>query len=149
PHLVTLKNKRIERYVYGLALQIQGMVTVTKPTTIQKVVQIAGTLTDEEIRNGSIKRNPEKRGNVGEPSKDRNGRADNKRARTRNAFATTTNHVRRKNTGHLAKDCRVVPKNVNPVNARNPAPIRGACFECVGTDHYKLTCPRLNRAQGP
>ncbi|GKG37014.1 hypothetical protein Tco_0447187 [Tanacetum coccineum] len=38
PHLVTPKNRRIERYVYGLALQIRGMVTATKPKTIQKVV---------------------------------------------------------------------------------------------------------------
>ncbi|GKD97192.1 hypothetical protein Tco_1381089 [Tanacetum coccineum] len=32
---------------------------------------IADTLTDEAIRNGSLKKNPEKRGNRGEPSKDR------------------------------------------------------------------------------
>ncbi|GJS99348.1 reverse transcriptase domain-containing protein [Tanacetum coccineum] len=36
---------------------------------------IAGTQTDEALRNGSITKNPEKRGNGGEPSKDRNGRA--------------------------------------------------------------------------
>ncbi|GKC60065.1 putative reverse transcriptase domain-containing protein, partial [Tanacetum coccineum] len=132
PHLVTLENKRIERYVYGLAPQIRGMVAPMEPTTIQKAVQIAGTLTDEAIRNGSIKKNPEKRGNRGEP------RDDNKRTRTGNAFATTIN-----------PDCRVVPRNVNPVNARNLAAARGACFECGGTDHYKSACPRLNQAQGP
>ncbi|GKD00291.1 putative reverse transcriptase domain-containing protein [Tanacetum coccineum] len=32
--------------------------------------------------------------------------------------------------GHLARDCRVVPRNVNPVNVRNPTPARGACHEC-------------------
>ncbi|GJV83847.1 putative reverse transcriptase domain-containing protein [Tanacetum coccineum] len=124
-----------------------GMVAATEPKTIQKAMQIAGTLTDEALRNGSIKKNPEKRGNGGEPSKDRNGREDNKRTRIENAFATTTNPVRRENTsavpkcttcnthhplevpcracfnynlpGHFAKDCRVVPRNVNPINARN------------------------------
>ncbi|GJU14027.1 reverse transcriptase domain-containing protein [Tanacetum coccineum] len=158
PHLVTPENKRIERYVYGLAPQIRGMVAATEPTTIQKAVQIANTLTDEAIRNGLIKKNPKKRENKGEPSKDRNGRDDNKRTRTRNAFATTTNHVKRENTGmapkcttynfyhppeapcctcfnynrprHLAKDYRVVLRNVNPVNAKNPTTTRGACFEC-------------------
>ncbi|GJS87599.1 putative reverse transcriptase domain-containing protein [Tanacetum coccineum] len=74
PYLVTLEGKRIERYVYGLAPQIRGMVAATEPKTIQKAVQIAGTLTDEALRNGSIKKNPEKRGNGEEPSKDRNGR---------------------------------------------------------------------------
>nr|GEW25594.1 hypothetical protein [Tanacetum cinerariifolium] len=33
--------------------------------------------------------------NRGEPSKDRNGRDDNKRTRTGNVFATTANHVRK------------------------------------------------------
>ncbi|GJV27189.1 putative reverse transcriptase domain-containing protein [Tanacetum coccineum] len=134
PHLVTPENKRIERYVYDLALQIRGKMVATESTTIQKVVQIAGTLTDEAIRNGSIKKNHEKRGNKGEPSKDRNGREDNKRTMTVNAFATTTNLVRRENMGHLAKDYRVVPRNVNPVNARNPAAARGVCFECRAID---------------
>ncbi|GKB92004.1 putative reverse transcriptase domain-containing protein, partial [Tanacetum coccineum] len=68
PHLVTPENKRIERYVYGLAPQIHGMVAATEPTTIQSVVLKAGVLTDEAIRNGSIKKNPEKRGNGGEPT---------------------------------------------------------------------------------
>ncbi|GJY02184.1 hypothetical protein Tco_0360336 [Tanacetum coccineum] len=111
--------------------------------------KIAGTLTDEALRNGSIKKNPEKRRNGGEPNKDRNVRDDNKRTRTGNAFATTTNPVGRENSGHFSKDCRVVPSNVNPVNARNLAVARGACYECESTDHYKSACPRLNRAQGP
>ncbi|GJS53519.1 putative reverse transcriptase domain-containing protein [Tanacetum coccineum] len=135
---------------------------------------ISGALTDEAVGNGSIKK-VKKRGNMGEPSKDKNGRDDNKRTRTGNAFATTINHVGRENTGswpkcttcnsyhapggpcrtcfncnrsgYLAKDYRDVPRNVNPVNARNPT-IR-ACYECGSTDHFRLACPRLNRAQGP
>ncbi|GKD15762.1 putative reverse transcriptase domain-containing protein [Tanacetum coccineum] len=51
--------------------------------------------------------------------------------------------------GHLAKDYRVVPRMVNPVNARNPTAARGACFECGDTDHFKAPCPRLNQAQRP
>ncbi|GKF74913.1 hypothetical protein Tco_0224357, partial [Tanacetum coccineum] len=103
PYLVTLKSKSIERYVYGLALQIHGMVVATELKTIQKAVQIASTLTDEALMNGSIKKNPEKRGNRGEPSKDRNVRDDNKRTRTGNAFAITTNPVGRENTGTVPK----------------------------------------------
>ncbi|GKB03562.1 putative reverse transcriptase domain-containing protein [Tanacetum coccineum] len=144
-----------------------------KAKTIQKAVQISGTLADEAVRNGSIKK-VEKRGNVGEPSKDKNGRDDNKRTRTGNAFASTANPIGRENTGvwpkcttwnsyhapkgpcrtcfnynrpgHLAKDCRGVPRNVNPVNARNPT-VR-AYYECGSTDHVKSACPRLNWAQG-
>ncbi|GJY66298.1 putative reverse transcriptase domain-containing protein [Tanacetum coccineum] len=174
PHLITHKSMMIERYVYGLAPQICGMMAATEPKTMQKAGQISGALTDEAVRNGSIKK-VEKRGNVGEPSKYKNGRDDNKRTRTRNAFATTVNPVKRENMGtwpkcrtcnsyhapggpcrtcfncnhlgYLARDCRGVPRNVNPVNARKPT-IR-SCYECGSTDHVRSACPRLNRAQEP
>ncbi|GKD28840.1 hypothetical protein Tco_1239618 [Tanacetum coccineum] len=61
PHLVTTESRMIERYVYGLAPQIRGMVAATEPKTIQKAVQISSALTDEAVRNGSIKK-VEKRG---------------------------------------------------------------------------------------
>ncbi|GJZ97996.1 putative reverse transcriptase domain-containing protein [Tanacetum coccineum] len=112
---------------------------------MQKLVPnlISGALTDEAVRNGSIKK-VEKRRSVGEPSKDKNGRDDNKRTRTENAFATTANPVGGENTGTWPKG---VPRNVKPVNARNPT-VR-ACYECGSTDHVRPACPRLNRAQGP
>ncbi|GJZ87316.1 putative reverse transcriptase domain-containing protein [Tanacetum coccineum] len=112
------------------------MVTATEPKTIQKAMQLAGTLTDEALRNGSIKRNPEKTGNVGEPSKDKNRREDNKRTRIGNAFATTANLVRGGYTGHFARDCRVAPRNVNPINARNP--VARTYFECGSTNHINF-----------
>ncbi|GKB69445.1 hypothetical protein Tco_0930857 [Tanacetum coccineum] len=74
PHLVTPENKRIERYIYGLYPQIRGMVAAMEPTTIQRVVQKGGTWTDEAIRNGLLKKNPKKKLNSREPSKDRNAR---------------------------------------------------------------------------
>ncbi|GJU26854.1 putative reverse transcriptase domain-containing protein [Tanacetum coccineum] len=105
--------------------------------------RISGALTDEAVRNRSIKK-VKKRGNMGEPSKDKNGRDDNNEVLDRNAFATTINPVGRENTGtwpkctiynsyhapggpyltcfncnrpcHLAKDCRGVSRNVNPVS---------------------------------
>ncbi|GJU64451.1 putative reverse transcriptase domain-containing protein [Tanacetum coccineum] len=53
----------------------------------------------ELARNGLIKK-VEKRGNVGEPSKDKNGRDDNKMTRIGNDFATTANPIGIENTGH-------------------------------------------------
>ncbi|GKE52530.1 putative reverse transcriptase domain-containing protein [Tanacetum coccineum] len=160
PHLVTPESRMIERYMYGLAPQIYGMVATTEPKTIQKAMQIFCALTNEAVRNGSIKK-VEKRGNVGEPSKDKNGRDDNKRTRTENAFATIVNPVGRENAStwpkcttcnschthggpcricfncnrpsHLARDYRGVSRNMNPVNVRNPT-VR-ACYERGSTDH--------------
>ncbi|GKA18133.1 putative reverse transcriptase domain-containing protein [Tanacetum coccineum] len=141
PHLATPENRMIERYVYGFAPQIYFWCT----------------------------------NRCGELSKDTNGRDDNKRTMTGNVFATTVNPVGRENMGtwpkcttcnsyhapggpcrtcfncncpgYLAKDCRGVPRNANPVIARNPT-VR-ACYECGSTDHVRSACPRLNRAQGP
>ncbi|GKD10479.1 reverse transcriptase domain-containing protein [Tanacetum coccineum] len=151
-------------------LELARMVAAMEPATIRKAVHKAGTLTYEPIRNGSLKKNTEKRGNGGEPNRHRNVKDDNKRSRTGNAFATTTNPVKREYTGttpkytncnlhhspespcracfscnrlgHLAKDCRVVPRMAKPVNARNPTAARGACFECGGRGNNG------NRARG-
>nr|GEV48651.1 putative reverse transcriptase domain-containing protein [Tanacetum cinerariifolium] len=62
PHLVTPENKRIERYIYGFALHIFTMVAVMEPTTIQSAIQKVRMLTDEEIRNGVLKKVTKKRG---------------------------------------------------------------------------------------
>nr|GFC35383.1 hypothetical protein [Tanacetum cinerariifolium] len=40
-----------------------------------------------------------------------------------------------------------VPRNVNPVDVRNPT-VR-ASYECGSTDNVRSACLRLNRAQGP
>nr|GEY38994.1 hypothetical protein [Tanacetum cinerariifolium] len=48
------------------------MVAAAEPITIHMAVQKARTLTDKAIRNGSLKKNPEKRKNGGEPNRDRN-----------------------------------------------------------------------------
>ncbi|GKB22502.1 putative reverse transcriptase domain-containing protein [Tanacetum coccineum] len=153
------------------------MVIAMEPAIILKVMQKASTLTDEAIRNESLKKNTEKRGNSGKPSRERNVKDDNNKTKTGNAFAATTNPIRREYTGtapkcmncnlqhspespcracfsckrlgNLAKDCRVVHRMVNPVNARNPTAAYGSCFKCSGTNHFKAACLRLNQAQRP
>ncbi|GKA00224.1 reverse transcriptase domain-containing protein [Tanacetum coccineum] len=70
PHLVTPESRKIERYVYGLAPQIRGMVAATENPRL---------------------------------TKDENGRDDNKRTRTGNAFASTTNPIGRENTGNQTR----------------------------------------------
>ncbi|GKG16630.1 hypothetical protein Tco_0361587, partial [Tanacetum coccineum] len=38
PHLVTLESRKIERYMYGLASQIHGMVAANEQKTMQKAM---------------------------------------------------------------------------------------------------------------
>nr|GEX67781.1 hypothetical protein [Tanacetum cinerariifolium] len=123
--------------------ELARMVAATEPKTMQKDVQIFGALTDEAVRNGSIKK-VEKRGNFRETSKDKNGMDDYKRTRSGNVFATSVNPVGRENTGAWIK---CMSRNINSVNARNL--LGRACYKCGSTDHVRPAYPRLNRAQGP
>ncbi|KAJ9564395.1 hypothetical protein OSB04_000361, partial [Centaurea solstitialis] len=168
------ESKRIARYISGLVPQVRGMVTATEPPTIQSAILKAGALTDEMVRNGSLTKGNEKRKDGSELSRQGNTRTDNKRTKVVNGFVAA-NLVRKEYTGpapkcvrcnyhhypstsyrscttcnrlrHYAKDCQVGVGLVTPVNAINPIVTRGACFECDGTNHYRSTCPRLNRAQ--
>ncbi|GJY37501.1 putative reverse transcriptase domain-containing protein, partial [Tanacetum coccineum] len=161
-------------YREGLNLRAPLVASILNMNILEPFNLISSALTDEVVRNGSIKK-VETEGNVGETSKDKNSRDDNKRTMTGNVFATTVNPVGRENMGtwpkctiynsyhapegpcrtcfncnrpgHLAKDYKGGPRNVNPINARNPT-IR-ACYECGSTDHDRSTCPRLNRAYEP
>ncbi|GJY03961.1 putative reverse transcriptase domain-containing protein [Tanacetum coccineum] len=148
PHLVTPESSKIKRYVYGLAPHIRGMVAATELKTIQKAVLIYGALADEAVRNGSFKK-IEKRGNVGEPSKENTGAWP--KCTTCNSYHATRGHCRTcfnyNCPSHLANDCRGVPRNVNLVNATKPTVM--TCYKCGSTDHVRSACPRLNKAQGP
>nr|GEV73231.1 putative reverse transcriptase domain-containing protein [Tanacetum cinerariifolium] len=128
---------------YGVNQKIRVMVVATKPKIIQSVVLKAGMLTDETIRNGSLRKNAKKRGNYREPSRDGNVRDDNKRSMTGMTSTSTTNHVRREYTWvPHPSDYRVRLRMVTLVNARHPTTAREGCFECGGTDHYKAACLR-------
>nr|GEY47762.1 putative reverse transcriptase domain, ribonuclease H-like domain, aspartic peptidase domain protein [Tanacetum cinerariifolium] len=99
----------------------------------------AGILTDEALRNRSLKRNLERK---------RNGREPTPKWANCNLHHSPETPCRAcfyyNCLGHLAKYCRVAP-----VNARNPTATHGSCYECGGTDHFKAVCPRLNQAQRP
>ncbi|GKD38974.1 putative reverse transcriptase domain-containing protein, partial [Tanacetum coccineum] len=103
-------------------------------------MMIESALTNEVVRNISIKK-VEKKGNVGEPSKDKNGRDDNKRTRTGNAFATTVNPCG--STDHVRPACprwnraqgpgenrpnQVVANNVGQVRGNQGNQARGKAF---------------------
>ncbi|GKC89218.1 putative reverse transcriptase domain-containing protein, partial [Tanacetum coccineum] len=101
-------------------------------------MQKASTLTDQAIRNGSLKRNPERRRNDGEPSRDRNGKDDNKRTKTGNAFATTTNPMRKEYSGATTK-CENCNLHYSP-----ESPCR-ACFNCNCFGHFAKDCKMAPR----
>ena len=52
--MVTPAYKRIKLYIGGLATQIQGMVTSSKPTTIAQAIRLAPQLTDQAVAQGTL-----------------------------------------------------------------------------------------------
>ncbi|GJS39994.1 reverse transcriptase domain-containing protein [Tanacetum coccineum] len=149
PHLVTPENKRIKRYIYGLAPPIRAMVAATEPTTIQSDVLKAGMQIDEAIKNGALKKISEKKGNNEDLSRDGNARDDNKSSRGNGAnggggvldFATIIaqqlqnqlptiiaqvgNHVN--NQGNNKNQDDKVTNDNNPGNVRTMNYGRGDC----------------------
>nr|GEX26805.1 hypothetical protein [Tanacetum cinerariifolium] len=91
PHMVTPENQRVNRYIWGLALEIKAHVTSSKPTSIQSAMSMANRLTTNGIKDEIFKRKE----NVGNKkrSNDQNrnrGRDDrNKRQKTGRNFALT------------------------------------------------------------
>lgn len=82
PRLVNPEYVRIERYIWGLAPEIRGMVTSSKPDTIQSARILAKTLTDDAVRKGIlVKKDAGKKPSVegGESEKKVVNVGDNKR----------------------------------------------------------------------
>ncbi|GJX29589.1 hypothetical protein Tco_0237668, partial [Tanacetum coccineum] len=94
-------------------------------------------------RNGALKKITEKRGNGREPSMDGNVRDDTRDLGLGGVLPQPLTLF-----GRSTPDCKVGPRMVDPLNARNLIAARGACFECGGTGPYKAACPMLNRAPG-
>ncbi|GJW12287.1 putative reverse transcriptase domain-containing protein [Tanacetum coccineum] len=127
PHLVTPESMMNERYVYGLAPQIRGMVAATEPKTMQKAMQISGALTDEAVRNRSIKK-VEKKGNMGKTSKDKNGRDDYKRTRDWNVFVLLLSLIREIDVSvKFNPRSNALGSKVSP-NRLTPSKMEGLCW---------------------
>ncbi|GKA33520.1 putative reverse transcriptase domain-containing protein [Tanacetum coccineum] len=138
PHLVTPDSNRTGRYIHGLVTQIRGMLRGTQPTTIQSAILTAGIPTDEAVRCGILSKGSEKRKEVEETSKQGGWGNDNKRAKLSKGFVVAVS---------LGMSILALIQNqVTPVNAVRMEFKPGTCYECGSHDHFRNTCPKLNRA---
>ncbi|GJT27088.1 reverse transcriptase domain-containing protein [Tanacetum coccineum] len=173
-HLVFLSESHGDENLESLELWNHAMVRAGHATYTDRFHELARLVSHLVTpKSRMIERKLRKEEMWRETSKDKNGRDDNKRTRTGNVIATTVKTpIGRENmvtwskyttynsyhapggpcrtcfncyrSGHLAKDYRGVPRNVNPINAKNLT-VR-ACYECGSTDHVWSACPRLNGA---
>ncbi|GJT92007.1 putative reverse transcriptase domain-containing protein [Tanacetum coccineum] len=175
PHLVTPESSHINRYIAGLAPKIRGMLRATQPTTIQNAILRAGILTDEAVSCGTLTKGNDKRKVVEESGKSGGSWKDNKKAKVGTGFVATApprNEVANSNPkcskcnthhpvngpcnvcyncqklGHYARNCWAPIRQVTPVNAVRMSNNPRVCYECGSPDHFRNTCPKMNRAPG-
>ncbi|GJV34615.1 putative reverse transcriptase domain-containing protein [Tanacetum coccineum] len=122
--------------------------SVTQPTTIQDAILRAGILTDEVISYGTLSKSNEKRKAVEETGKSGGSWRDKKKAKMGAGFVATTPPKNEFRPGHFGKDCRAPFKRATPVNAIRMEFEPGTCYECGSREHFRNTCPKLNRSHG-
>nr|GEY78659.1 putative reverse transcriptase domain-containing protein [Tanacetum cinerariifolium] len=128
-HLVTPESKHIERYIYGLALQIRRMIRATQPAIIYSAILKDEALTEEVVRYGTLSKSSEKMKEVVESRKQGGSWFDNKRVKLEKGFVVGV-PTRNEYAG-------AYPRMGN--NQR-------VCYECGSPDHFRNTCPKLNQA---
>ncbi|GJR36071.1 putative reverse transcriptase domain-containing protein [Tanacetum coccineum] len=110
------KEKRVDRYIWGLVPEVKRMVTSSNPITLQAAVGMDYRLTNDVVRSSWASKGNDSGWKRYE---------DQQRNRGRNY----PKYDKCKQTGHLARNCH-----------------RAACYECGSFDHLRNVCPRLNRA---
>ncbi|XP_023760065.1 uncharacterized protein LOC111908470 [Lactuca sativa] len=175
PALVTPKYKKIERYIWGLASQIKGMVIASKPTTYDITKRIAQQLTLTEIQ-GAIVVSKAKSPKSGTNKRMFNGKNPKKSSEKRQEVATNyeatiaetpqsksawCNHCNHhhpsdyfvytkcKKKGYTASHRRSSTLAIvdQQTNTGTGCGEERKCYECGEVGHIKKECPKL-RSQG-
>ncbi|GKE56074.1 hypothetical protein Tco_1495259 [Tanacetum coccineum] len=155
PHMVSTKEKRVDRYIWGLVPEVRRIVTSSNPITLQAAVGMDYRLTNDVVRSsGASKGNDSGRKRYEDQQRNRGRNQQDKRQRVTKNYGVAIQEPRPyagphpkcaccnlhhsgncpkydkcKQTGHLARNCH-----------------RVACYECGSFDHLRNVCPRLNRA---
>nr|GEU31501.1 hypothetical protein [Tanacetum cinerariifolium] len=145
---ITPESSRIKRYIAGLALEIQGILRATQPTTIQSKNLRVGMLTDEAVSCGTLTKGNEKRKGVEETSKPGGSWKDNKKAKVGIENRSCRMCFNCQKPSHFAKDCLAPVKQVAHVNAVRMDYNQRVCYQCGSPDHLRNTCPKIQRKHG-
>ena len=176
--MVNPEYRKIERYIWGLAPEIQGMVTAARPSTFDSAKRLAHQLIEQMVQQGTISKKVEiPRGDGSGHKRKSGGKRHNKQHPHKKqqaiaAFAATTAvapSTQKPYTGTLPK-CNKCPfHHVGPCRdlycsnckktghtfryCKAPATAANAgasraCFGCGEVGHFKNNCPKANAAGG-
>ncbi|XP_076901053.1 uncharacterized protein LOC143555371 [Bidens hawaiensis] len=139
PQMVNHAYKRIEKYIDGLVPQIQGMVTSSRPTTIQEAIRLAHKLTEQAIKQGAL---PTKKSTAGSSENKRKWENNNNHSYAKKEpYSNNTQHSCQRcgKPGHEARVCQGELKNKQPQAQEKSK----KCYECGKEGHFRPDCPKL------
>ena len=149
PHMVTPSYKGVELYIGGLEPEIEGMVTSSKPTTIQQAIRLAHTLTDQAVKRGALP----KRGADMKPN-DHKRKWDNNSTRSGNNNSSQQQQHHQQQQPQQQQRRTEPAKNQSPFSSNTHSPSNylrknPLCSKCNRHHHsgpcYQIRCLRCNK----
>ncbi|KAJ9563826.1 hypothetical protein OSB04_008986 [Centaurea solstitialis] len=162
PHMVTLEEKRIDRYIWGLAPEIRRMVTSANPTTIQSAVVLANRLANDVVRSGVGTKNSMggKRKLEGQSGRKPSGGSSQSTHSLKNYVAKTQDQgtykgsypeCKKCNRHHwgnclYCEKCKKLGHSTQYCRKGEGVPSEGRkSFECGNPNHFKNKCPKIGQ----
>ncbi|GJV18257.1 reverse transcriptase domain-containing protein [Tanacetum coccineum] len=141
PIMVSLEEKKIERYIWVLTYEIQGNVTSSKPTKIQEAICMEHNLMDQNVV---------KAYNAGSTERvEYAGRAPLcNRCTLHHTRLCTVKCNNCKRVGHIARNYRSLIDTTNQGALTTTQKTSVTCFRCGAQGYYKRECPKLRNKNG-
>ncbi|GJY68387.1 reverse transcriptase domain-containing protein [Tanacetum coccineum] len=129
---------KVERYVGGLLVNIQGSVMASKPKILQEVIEFARRLMDQKVRVYAARQANNKRRMDNNPRDNHAQQPPYKRQNVARAYT-----VRPGEKKEYARTLPLSPAATNTQRAPGAVQKTVTCFECRNQEHYKKDCLKL------
>ncbi|XP_021979706.1 uncharacterized protein LOC110875815 [Helianthus annuus] len=155
PQMVTPDYVKIQRYIWGQAPQIRGMVTSAKPATYLEATNLEKSLADDDARKSSLNKKDETRKSLGKANVDgKSDRSERSEPRSRDSRKRKSESSKKDSdekrekkraygdeqgkcarcgrSGHVTREC-YAKSTLKGVKLEG-------CYECREQGHYKRNC---------
>ncbi|XP_021999534.1 uncharacterized protein LOC110896591 [Helianthus annuus] len=149
PYLITPESKRIARFIGGLAPGIKGMVKASKPTTFRSAVDLSFSLTQDEVRQKSVKIETDGKwkredDRSQKSKKGKFGSGKNQQRSDERPICKTCNI---RHWGHCRSDQQAKPYGICEKSGHKSLDSKDlknvVCYGCSNKVHIRTNCPKL------
>ncbi|KAJ0890052.1 putative nucleotidyltransferase, Ribonuclease H [Helianthus annuus] len=139
PTLASPEPVLISRYIWGLIGEIRHVVKAVRPQTIEEVVELANTLTDELIRT----REEDQRRNLTQRLTQEFRSGNSNRRNVGSTSAPYCKACRKKHSGRCSTYCNFCKAPGHKEENCKKKYSNGMCFNCGEKGHIRTNCPKL------